>query len=202
MQKEVVTTSIRGNVYQTQAFDFDESVSIQLELGQIIGGAAGPFVEFASQLFTYGDDGAMHFDEEKANAADTSVLNKVIQSIPQGIIAAGGVKFVRRILANTSREVESIVGDGRLDLVKLSDHHPSGGQWFDYLFTGGNLLELYLAIGWVLTVNFSPFGRGGSWGWKQLFIELQNAIPTLSTLSIGIQRPSSDLTTAKTKPEG
>jgi hypothetical protein len=196
-------TTIKGRGYRTKPYSFDECVSIQLELGVITGSVAGPVVEFAAALFTVGDDGKYTLDPSKTDNASGETLGRAVSNLPAGIIKAGGAKFVRRVLAQTYIEVPALSGKAEdpPEFVLLSSPSYDGeGDWFDAIYTGGNSAELFLALGWVLTTNFSPFGRTGSWTWSSLFSELMSAIPQLKMLSIETTGPSGDGKPAKTRP--
>jgi len=151
------TTEIKGRGYQCEPFAFDECVAIQLELGKIMGGLAGPVVEFASTLITIdAATGTVTYDPGKIKDADKQQIGKAITALPAGIIAAGGPVFLRRILKKTSIEDKSLTGDDSLQMFKLDSPHPAAGvgTWLDHVYTGGNAAEMYLAIGWILTVNW------------------------------------------------
>jgi hypothetical protein len=158
-------------------------MALQLELMRIVGGAAGPVVDFASSLFTFGDEGVKPSDNmDQAKAAD---LGRAITAIPEGIIQAGGPEFVKRLLANTSREID-LAGTGKPALVPLSS---DGFMWLDKIYPGGNWLEMYRALGWILAVNFSPFGRSGSESWSKLSARLKAATQQLLSPSTETQPP-------------
>jgi len=199
------TTEIKGHVYRTKPYKFDECVAIQLELGVITGAVAGPVVEFAAALFTVGDDGKYTLDPSKTDNASGETLGRAVSNLPAGIIKAGGAAFVRRVLKQTYVAAPALSGkeDDPDEFVLLGSKHPSEpGDWFDTLYTGGNSAELFLVLGWVLTTNFSPFGRAESWTWSTLFSELVNAIPQLSMLSIETTGASDAGNPGKTKPTG
>ncbi len=173
-------TSIKGadgaRSYKTRLFKLRELINLQLELGKILGGAAGPSIDYASGLFSM-DKKGIHLAAGPEGNLDSRKLGTALAAIPQGILDAGGYDFVGRLLKNTSLEFD-ISGEGQTqDFYKLVDNHPGGdGTWMDNIFPG-NLGELYLVLGWVLAVNFSPFGRGQSWSWKSLWQELSAKIP-------------------------
>ncbi len=194
------TTEIRGRQYRLKPYAFDECVTLQLMLGVIMGAVAGPGVEFAAALFTVGDDGKYVIDPTKTDKASGESLGRAVSNLPAGIIAAGGPKFVRRLLALTEIQVPNLAGKGEDQFALLSSKNPGAeGDWFDAIYTGGNSAELYLALGWVITANFSPFGRAPSWTWSALSGELTKQIPQL--LKLSIQTPTSAAPSDDTAPD-
>jgi hypothetical protein len=171
-------TGIKGadgqvHSYKTEIFPLRELVNLELELGKIMGGAAGPGIDYLWGLFAIDKDG-IHLRGDPDSSTDSTKLGKAIAAIPGGIIEAGGYDFIERIMAKTSREVD-FKGDG----TALS-FQPLFGKpvaWADQVYPG-NLGELHLAVLWVLSVNFSPFGRGPSWSLNSLWDELQKRMPT------------------------
>lgn len=172
-------TEIKGHSYKTETFPLRELVGLELELGKIMGGAAGPGIDYLWGLFSVDKDG-VHLAPDPDKAADSTKLGSAIAALPAGIIEAGGYDFIARILSRTSREVD-LRGDATgLSFAKLSDPHPGadGSTWMDNIYPG-HLGEMHLAILWVLMVNFSPFGRVPSWSLNALWGELSERIPTL-----------------------
>jgi hypothetical protein len=182
-------TAINGSggahSYKTETFPLRELVGLELELGRIMGGAAGPGIDYLSGLFSIDKDGVHLAASSDAadKGTDSTKLGKAIAAIPAGIMEAGGYDFIAKILSRTSREVD-IAGDGSVDFVRLADPHLSGdgATWMEHIYPG-NLGEMHKAIAWVLCVNFSPFGRGPSWSLRGLWQELQSVIPMPSIMS-------------------
>lgn len=183
-------TEINGHSYKTQVFKLKQLINLELQLGGILGGAAGPGIDYLSGLFAI-DKAGVHLAADADKSTDSTKLGKAIAAVPAGIIEAGGYDFIAKILSRTSREVD-LGGDGSLTFVKLADPHLSGdgSTWMDNIYPG-NLGELHLVILWVLTVNFSPFGRGPSWSLRALWDELQKLMPMPLMQSTEITEPSS-----------
>jgi hypothetical protein len=185
-------TAIKGadgvdHLYETKPFTMKESIEIQLELGRILGGVAGPVVEFASALFTVDKSGVSLDRGKDGDDASAETLGRAVIAIPEGIMKAGGYDFLLRLMRNTGREV-NVLGEGQpLTMKKFGD-----GDWVDRVYPGGNFFEFYQAVSWVLVVNFSPFGREPSWSWSSAFTGLLDKMPQLSTLSTAIQNLSGD----------
>jgi hypothetical protein len=169
-------TAIKGHGYKTEVFPLKELVDLELKLGGIMGGAAGPAIDYLSGLFSI-DKGGVHLQADADKSTDSRKLGRAIAAVPAGILEAGGYAFVERILSRTSREVD-MGGEGTLTFTPLSAPYPGDGAdtWMEHIYPG-RLGELHLAVMWVLMINFSPFGRGASWSLKQLWSELQAKIP-------------------------
>jgi hypothetical protein len=192
MRENTFQTTISGadgqeHLYQTIPFTMRESVEIQLELGRILGGVAGPVVEFASTLFSMDKSGISLDMGQKGDSASAETLGRAVVAIPEGIMKAGGYDFMLRVMRNTSREV-NILGDGHP--LTLCSFKAGDNDWVDRVYPGGNFREFYEAFTWVLTVNFSPFGRGPSWSWSNAWKALSEKMPMLSIQTIGTPQQS------------
>lgn len=163
--------------YSTKPFKLRELIDLELRLGKIMGGAAGPGIDYLWGLFSI-DKTGVHLRADPDKSTDSTKLGKAIAAIPGGIIEEGGFDFIEHIMSRTSREVD-LQGQGKnLSFRPLFDPHFGGdGTWADHIYPG-NLAELHLAVLWVLCVNFSPFGREPSWSLSALWDEVQKRIPT------------------------
>ncbi len=189
-------TAIKGadglhHGYRTSVFPLRQLVDLELKLGRIMGGAAGPGIDYLSGLFSI-DAGGIHLAADPDKSTDSTKLGRAIAAIPGGILEAGGYDFVAHILSRTSREVDLGGAESGLEFVGLTDPHLGGGgnSWMDHIYPG-NLGEMHLAVFWVLCINFSPFGRGPSFGWRGLWNELTQLIPMPSTESTETTEPRS-----------
>jgi len=146
MPRTPVTTTIPdmdgvSHEYETIPWSFDEAVEIKLILAGLLGEPVGGML--AAFLGGGGD-----LDAE----IDAGELGRAVGRLPQAIMDQGGPALIARILHDTVRYTET---GGKRHGKRLRDSLAR-----DEAYAGGNLLEAYRAIGWVLKVNYGPFLMG------------------------------------------
>lgn len=195
MSQEIQKTTITdrdGNPhdYTTIPFAYDKSFDMKLKLLGII---VRPLTDAVGELLsgategTKNDPGNVTLDFAAViEAIDWRQIGPIAQKIPERLVAAGGSELVAALLHDTVRRT----GDGQA--LKLSN---PGSR--SKAYSGGNQIESYKAVKWVLEVNYAPFSTADSGGWMSAFEQLKTVFgSTLEELSSKKTEPS----TTKTKP--
>jgi hypothetical protein len=118
--------------YYTIPLPFDEALALKVDLLDV---ALGPAIGALGALTADGED-------SEPNAA--AVIG-ALSGLPQRIAAKGSTAMVARLLATTQRVI-----DGKRR--KLSEPVVRTEA-----FSGGNWVEFYSVIAWVVKVNYGPF---------------------------------------------
>jgi hypothetical protein len=139
--------------YSCLPHKYEEGMAILLEVADALGGAFKGAVQ--AMLGTTTADKQDEFDV--ASIADS------ISTIPQRLLKQGGAKLFARILAHTRRD-----GD---DLSK--------GHVRDFAYAA-NYGELFIAVGRVLEINFSPFGSDGMSDLRGLWSRVTQQLDVMS----------------------
>lgn len=105
---------------------------------------------------------------------DYTSLGRAISMIANRVEEVGGGEWLRELFKHVSRssppkQGEVTAGDG-LVWNRVYDQ-------FDTIYAG-NLNELYGAIGWVIKVQYDPFGNGALGEWSSQIKELLSALQT------------------------
>ena len=188
--------------YTTIPFPFDKSVDLKLKILAIvarpIGDAVGELIHGAAvegaaeKLGDLTTDPGASVNADALDGINWSKLGPIAEQIPSRLIEAGGAALLAEILADTVRYSKG-GGDENRDL-KLHLAKPINR---DAAFSGGNHVEAYRAVAWILGVNYSPFSTGDSVGFQGLWIELKGWLKSIKA------EASSDLTpkpAASTEP--
>lgn len=187
LQRTIITDR-DGNPhnYTTTPFAYDKSVDMKLKLmGIIVRPLADAFGELLSGATEGSTNDPANFILDFATvieAIDWRQIGPIVQKVPERLVAAGGSELIAQLLDGTIRRT----GDD----VALKLNNPGSRS---KAFSGGNQIESYKAIKWILEVNYAPFSAGESGGWMESFDELKNLFVT--TLAEVSSRTSGETTT-------
>ncbi len=169
--------------YSCEPLGYDESMGLKLRLGLMV---IRPVVSalgatLADAIATLGGDA-----EDPAAGVNLADLGAVLDQLDgmdfgtigkelassadvllERLIAAGGAEFIAEILAGTTRRTP----DAEQDHLKTLDLSKPLGRTRAY--SGGNQIESYRAIKWILAVNYAPFMMGESGGLPALWAALK-----------------------------
>jgi hypothetical protein len=176
--------------YTTIPFDYDKSVDLKLKLMGVLfrplADAVGELLSGATESTKNDPANATFNFALVAEAVDWRQLGPVVEQFPERLVAAGGSELIAQILHSTVRRS----GEGAA--LKLSN--PSSRS---KAFSGGNQVESYKAIKWVLGVNYAPFSMGASTGWSEAFDSLKTAFDS-ALAQISTQPTGENTTEPKT----
>ncbi len=174
-------TTIKGRdgpvKYYTHPLAFGEAYTLGLELAgvltPVLGGAAAGF---------FGLDQDIDDDTIDLTAATAAIAN-----IPHHLLELGGPEVIRRIFAYTTRVPEG-------ERPQKLKHETN----LTKAYTGGNFLEMFRALWWVLRVNYGPFGTAAGVDWSELSRKARSWLKEVSSQDSETEssepRPSEPLT--------
>lgn len=148
--------------YVTYALPFKDAYKLGLQLAgvlsPVLGGAAG-------SLF-----GVESIDDE----LDLGAATKALGDIPQKLLELGDDELIKRVFARTRRVVQV---DGKDIPQKLYTD-----EGLTEAYAGGNYVEMFKALWWVLGVNYAPFGMDAPGALSALWAKLQGMLMTDSLM--------------------
>jgi hypothetical protein len=179
--QEIVITASCGSDhrYETVPLRFDDQINLKLELAEIFSDSLIELSPIVGQAlaklfgdFDFDDAGLIDIDWESAfKSIDWSRLPAAVKQLPQGVAAHGGAELIARLFAETVVYVPQ--DNGKPKKLHLSDSRNRDEVW-----SGGiNQREFYRAFWWILQVNYSPFGTGGSGTFGELWEKLKASLP-------------------------
>jgi hypothetical protein len=111
------------------------------------------FGEGAALLFGVMGEGKIDLDK----AVDLSRIPAALVTVPQKLLDLDEWRLIKTIFSETRRfspnKRDPKGNDHRLDMAKDVS--------FDEAYSGGNFGEMFRAMSWILSVNYSPFGTDG-----------------------------------------
>lgn len=170
-QRKITLTDSEGkpHEYICTPFRFDQGLALKLRILKII---VKPLGDALGQVLSDAPAGAAE-EHIMAEGLDLTGLGAVLAEVPERVIEAGGAALVAEILSQTVRVTRGGAdGDLRLD---LKDELARAKA-----YAGGNYVEAYQALAWVLGVNYAPFGADGRPNWSALWSGLRSFVPLIT----------------------
>jgi len=172
--------------YVTIPFAFDNAINLKLKILKII---VRPLVEGIQEFAGFAKLArAGEMTDGELDAMSDARFGEIVDQIPERLILAGGADLLAEILKDTVRTTPGAGPDGQKLVLRLGK--PAAR---DQAYSGGNWLEAYRAVAWVLAVNYAPFGTGGSGSLSDIWSALRDLLPRAMTeQSIPSTAPMSD----------